>query len=257
MNAFRIDEFDAYLRYHDLPGSEPALVFLHGLGAASSADFPAIASHARLRDHRSLLIDLLGHGFSDHPSAFDYSMEAQAGFVARLLRSLGVKHTIVIGHSMGGSVAILLAASEADLVSHVISAEGNLDPGPGFVSGRITAMPEQVFAALGHGEFVSAILRAGFAEYAGTFQAGDPIGLYRSALSLIAGRSPTYREHLTALPIARTYVFGEETLPDPDVDRLQEAGIDVRVVPRAGHGMMIDNPDGFAAALADAIEQAR
>ncbi|MBU0596027.1 alpha/beta hydrolase, partial [Candidatus Bipolaricaulota bacterium] len=99
------------------------------------------------------------------------------------------------------------------------------------------------------------ILRAGFAEYAGTFQAGDPTGLYRSALSLIADRSPSYREHLYALPIARAYVFGEETLPDPDVDRLREAGIDVRVVPRAGHGMMTDNPAGFATVLADAIEQ--
>ena len=255
MNAFRIDELDAYLRYHDLAGAKPALVFLHGLGGAASADFPAIARHPRLRERRALLIDLLGHGFSDHPISFDYSMEAQAGFVARLLRSLGLERTVVIGHSMGGSVAILLAASAPDLVSHVISAEGNLDPGPGFVSGRITAMPEQVFATSGHAEFVSAVLRAGFSEYAGTFQIADPTGLHRSAVSLIARRSPTYRGHLAALPIARTYVFGEETLPDPDVDRLRKAEIDVRIVLRAGHGMMIDNPNGFASTLADAIEQ--
>lgn len=257
MNAFRIDELHSYLRYHDLPGSEPPLVFLHGLGGASSADFPRIAFHPRLRDHRSLLIDLLGHGFSDRPNDFDYSMEAQAGFVARLLCRLGLLQTVVIGHSMGGSVAILLAARVPDLVSHVISAEGNLDPGPGFVSGRITAMSEHVFASSGHTKFVSAVLDAGFTDYAGTVQAADSMALYRSAVSLIAERRPTYREQLYKLAIPRTYVFGEQTLPDPDAERLEEVGVDVRIVPGAGHGMMIDNPDGFADVLATAIWQAR
>jgi len=153
-------------------------------------------------------------------------------------------------------VAILLAAGAPRLVSHVISAEGNLDPGPGFVSGKITSISEEAFTSTGHREFVEAILRSGFTEYAGSFQAADPTGLYRSAVSLIAERSPTYREHLYGLEIPRTYIFSEESLPAPDFERLANAGIDVRIVPRAGHHMMIDNPDGFATVLADAIQQA-
>jgi pimeloyl-ACP methyl ester carboxylesterase len=256
MEAFRVAEYDAYLRYHDLPGEDPVFVFLHGLGSASSADFPEIARHSRLREHRALLLDVLGHGFSDRPAEFDYSMESQADFVARLLRELGLRQTIVVGHSMGGSIAVLLAARAPDLVSHVFSAEGNLDPGPGFVSGRITAMSEEAFVTSGHGAFVKTIVQAGFSDYAGAVRAADPVGLYRSAASLIARRSPTYREHLAALVIPRTYVFGEQTLPDPDTDRLAEIGVDVCIVPDAGHGMMIDNPDGFATVVADAVEQA-
>jgi len=253
MRAYRIDELDAYLRYHDLPGRTPAFVFLHGLGSASSADFPEIARHPALRDRRVLLIDVLGHGLSDRPADFDYTMESQADIVARLLRRLELQGSIVVGHSMGGSIAVLLAARAPHVVSHVMSAEGNLDPGPGFVSGRITAIPEAEFAATGHRAFIETVIKAGFPDYAGTVQAADPIGLHRSAASLIAERSPTYREHLASLTIPRTYLFGERTLPDPDVKRLREIGVDVRIVAEAGHSMMLDNPDGFAAAIVRAI----
>jgi len=257
MRAFRIEERAAHLCYHDLPGDGPVLIFLHGLGAASSADFPEIARHPRLRDHRSLLIDLLGYGFSDRPIAFDYTMEGQAGLVARLLRHLGIESAIVIGHSMGGSIATLLADDAPDLVAHLMSAEGNLDPGPGFVSGRITAMPEAAFVASGHAALVKQVAQGGFPEYAGTLQAAEPSAVYRSAVSLIADRNRTYRDILYDLPIPRTYLFGQETLPDPDVDVLREAGVDVRIVPNAGHAMMSDNPDGFSSAVADAIASVR
>ena len=253
MHGYRIDEHDAYLRYHDLPGREPVLVFLHGLGAASSSDFPETVRHPRLRDQRALLIDLLGYGYSDAPLSFDYTMESQAGLVARLLRTLSIRNAVVVGHSMGGSVAILLAGTEAQLVAHVMSAEGNLDSGPGFVSGRITAMSLEEFSEGGHAEFVRQVLRAGFADYAGTVHAADPVGLYQSAASLIAERSPSYREIFYGLSIPRTYIFGGQTLPDPDVEELAGQGVDVRIVPDAGHAMMVDNPNGFADAIADAI----
>lgn len=53
-------EFDAHLCYHDLAGEEPVCVYLHGLGTASSADFPHIARDPQLTRYRALLIDLLG-----------------------------------------------------------------------------------------------------------------------------------------------------------------------------------------------------
>jgi haloalkane dehalogenase len=253
LNGMRIAELDTTLRYHDLPGGEPTFLFLHGLGSASSSYFPRTAHDPRIRDHRCLLVDALGHGFSDRPAHFDYSMEKQTEYVARLLRSLDLRSTVAVGHSMGGAIAILLAAEHPELVAHLISAEGNLDPGPGFVSGPITSVSELEFSAFGHRDFVRKILCAGYSDYAGTVAIADPVGLYRSAVSLIAERRPTYRQRLYELSIARTYIFGARTLPDPDVDVLSAEGIDVRIVPAAGHDMMLDNPDGFAAAIADAV----
>jgi len=257
MEAYHLVEHNAYLRYHDLPGSDPVFVFLHGLGSASSSCFPRVVHEPRLRDYRSLLVDFLGYGFSDRPAGFSYTMEAQTELVARFLRSLRLKRTIVVGHSMGGAIAVLLAAKHPALVSHLISAEGSLDPGPGFVSGPISSMTEEEFASFGHPEFVRKILLAGSPDYAGTVRAADPVALHRSAVSLIAERRPTYRELLYRMNIPRAFLFGEQSLPDPDVERLRVEGVDVRIIANAGHNMMADHPQGFADAVADAVEQAR
>lgn len=254
MNAYYVERYGAHLRYHDLPGRDPTYVFLHGLGSASSSCFPRTAAHPRLREHRSILIDLLGYGYSDRPDQFDYSMEGQAEIVVALLRSLEVEGCVLVGHSMGGSIAVLIAAAAPDLVGRLIAAEGNLDPGPGMVSGPITSMTEEEFVARGHGKFVDQIRSAGFPNYAGTLQAADPAGLYRSAVSLIAKRRPTYRTLLARLDLPRTFLYGEENLPDPDVDRLTADGVEVRVIGSSGHDMMGDNADGFAEAVADAIK---
>jgi pimeloyl-ACP methyl ester carboxylesterase len=56
------------------------------------------------------LIDFLGFGYSDAPADFGYTMEEQADSVAALVDYLGLRGVHVVGHSMGGSIAISLAA---------------------------------------------------------------------------------------------------------------------------------------------------
>lgn len=256
MDTFHIKTLDAHLFYHDLPGTAPALVMLHGLGSSASSWYPRAAHHPRLRGHRCLLVDFLGYGYSDRPRSYNYSMESQAENVASLLDHLGLSHCVVTGHSMGGSIAILLADSRPDLVSQLIVAEGNLDAGPGFVSGRIVSVSEQVFVTSKYHQFYQQMHDAGFHDYAGTVRTSDPACLYRSAISLIADREPSYRERFYRMGMPRTFIFGEHTLPDTDEQLLREEGIDVQVVPGAGHDMMGGNSDGFASAIADAIANA-
>src|SRR4051794_607587 len=128
VQSFHVAEFDANLRYHDLPGQAPTCVYLHGLGSASSADFPLIVRDPQLTGYRAVLIDLLGFGYSDRPATFPHTMEAHADTVARLLDHLGIDQCHLVGHSMGGSVAIALAAARPDLVSGLVVAECNFDP---------------------------------------------------------------------------------------------------------------------------------
>lgn len=253
MKALRIETIGATLRYHDFPGIDPTLVFIHGLGDAGSASFPTIVRHPKLAAHRAIVVDLMGYGFSDRPQDFDYRMDSQAAVVADLLGSLQLEACTVVGHSMGGAVAILLAAEHPSLVSHLILAEGNLDPEPGFVSGPITAMPEEEFVEQGYAKFLDVVHGNGFLAYEGAVRATTPYVLHRSAVSLIADRSPTYREQLLAMDLPRTFLFGDENADDPDVKLLAEAGITVEIIPNAGHDMMGDNPDGFAAAVARAM----
>ena len=84
-------------------------------------------------DHRVITIDLLGHGGSDKPSG-GYDMENQASLVAEALSRLRVQGAVVVGHSMGGSVATALATQSSELVDRVVildSGPNNKDYGPG------------------------------------------------------------------------------------------------------------------------------
>ena len=117
MRSLLLRDWQAFLRYEDLPGKNPASVYLTGLGISCHASFVSIvAQHSRLVVHRSVFVDLLGCGFSDGPQDFGYSLEEHADTVARLLDELDLRACNVIGYSMGGAVAITLAATRPDRI---------------------------------------------------------------------------------------------------------------------------------------------
>ncbi|MEU3449406.1 alpha/beta hydrolase [Streptomyces thermolilacinus] len=118
------------VRWVELPGRDPVRVYVHGLGATAPAYFAATAAHPLLAGHRSLLVDLLGHGHSDRPVSFAYTLEDHADALATALRAAEVTGAEVVAHSMGGSVAIVLAARHPDLVSRLVLVDANLDPLP-------------------------------------------------------------------------------------------------------------------------------
>jgi pimeloyl-ACP methyl ester carboxylesterase len=70
------------------------------------------------RGHRVVTVDLLGHGGSEKPSS-GYTPANQAQLVAEALGRLGVRDAEVVGHSLGGSVAVALAQEHPRLVDRV------------------------------------------------------------------------------------------------------------------------------------------
>jgi pimeloyl-ACP methyl ester carboxylesterase len=74
---------------------------------------PALAA-----DHRVVAVDLRGHGGSEKPAS-GYGVPEQAELVAEALRQLGVAEAAVVGHSLGGSVAVALAEGAPTLVDRV------------------------------------------------------------------------------------------------------------------------------------------
>ena len=89
MQQFKSDA-TGWVRYHDLPGDDTPIVFLHGLGCSGSHDYPMVASDPRLASHRRILVDLPGSGYSDKPDDFGYSVPEHAGVVVSLLDHLGL-----------------------------------------------------------------------------------------------------------------------------------------------------------------------
>jgi len=89
-----------------LAGEGPALVLVHGI-AGSSTTWTATLPH--LTDRYTVIApDLLGHGESAKPRG-DYSLGAYASGVRDLLVALGYDHVTVVGHSLGGGIAMQFA----------------------------------------------------------------------------------------------------------------------------------------------------
>ena len=253
------------IRWSDLPGDPPgprgsrdgadgpaARVYLHGLGGTGAAIFAHIAPHSALSRRRSLLVDLPGHGLSDRPADFGYSLEDHAAAVAALMDSEGIAGAEVIGHSMGGSIAIVLAARRPDLVARMVVAEANLDPLPPSQTG----LGSQRIANHSEASWVSAACAALIAadeDWAPTLRLCDPLAVHRSAVGLITGSRPTMRQHLVGLAIPRTFIRGTRGETLRDRAGLEAAGVRVVEIDDAGHVMMNDQPEAFALALAAAL----
>ncbi|MEU4519707.1 alpha/beta hydrolase [Amycolatopsis sp. NPDC024027] len=95
-----------YERAYRMAGRGPALLFLHGIGDDSSTWLELLASLSA--DFTVIAPDLLGHGSSAKPRA-DYSVAAYACGMRDLLTTLDIDRVTVVGHSLGGGVAMQFA----------------------------------------------------------------------------------------------------------------------------------------------------
>jgi len=262
LESIFLHHLQSFASFEDIPGDNPVRVYLAGLGMSAFGSFARINPNTDLSGNRSIYFDLPGFGFSDRPFEFSYSLEDQARTVAELLDRLGISHVFLIGHSLGGSVAITLAILRPDLISRLIVAEGNLDPGGGTFSKGIAAQSEEEFTRTGFANLLHGIKTKAengdksMTAFACMLQTAAPYAVYRSALALTKGIKSTMRTSYYELTIPRAYICGEQSLPDaPDSRELTKHGIKVLVVPHAGHFMMFENPNGFSQVLREALIQ--
>jgi pimeloyl-ACP methyl ester carboxylesterase len=86
------------------------VVLVHS-AAGSSEQWAAQLAHLRAT-RRAIALDLRGHGRSDPPGDGDYSIGALASDVGRVVDALDIERSVLVGHSMGGAVALARAATE-------------------------------------------------------------------------------------------------------------------------------------------------
>ncbi|MFD3309294.1 alpha/beta fold hydrolase [Streptomyces sp. NPDC058694] len=241
-------EFDGKgncVRWTEAAGDGPARVYVHGLGAASTVYHAHIAARPELAGRRSLFVDLPGHGISDRPEHFGYTLDDHANALAAALDEAGATDAELIGHSMGGSVAIVLAHRRPDLVSRLVLTEANLDPRPPVTagSGGIASYEEDEYVNGGHAR----VLEKVGPQWAATMRLADPRALHRTATGLFRGSNPTMRRMLEGMAIDRVYLQGALSGELEGREALEDAGVRVVTVPGAGHNIMFDDPAAFAA----------
>ena len=106
-----------YRRAFRIAGSGPAILLIHGIGDNSST-WDTVQS--KLAQRFTVIVpDLLGHGKSDKPRA-DYSVAAYANGMRDLLAVLDIDRVTVIGHSLGGGVAMQFCYQFPQLVDRLV-----------------------------------------------------------------------------------------------------------------------------------------
>jgi pimeloyl-ACP methyl ester carboxylesterase len=247
--------FDAHgsqIRWTERPGRLPAQVFVHGLGGNGMAVFGGVVGQPVLGGHRSIVLDLPGHGASDRPDDFSYSLEAHAAAVAAVCAAAGIDDIDLLGHSLGADISVVVAYRNPGLVRRLILSEANLDPLPASSTGRasqaIRLQAEAEFVATGYQRYLDE-----YPDWAPTLRLCSPRAVHRSAVGLTTGTTPTMREMFVSMEIPRTFIRGDRGEPLLDAEGLAAAGVRVVVIPDAGHMMMTDNPPAFLAAVVTAL----
>lgn len=257
MNPFTIDDRGNVLRYFDLYSGASAfnpLLFVHGLGCASSSDYPPVVGSNSYSKSRSLLIDLMGAGFSDKPEDGTYTSDTQANILSNFVAGEHLTQVNLFGHSAGAFIALKLAKCMLIQVGTLIlCAPGLNDYGISMLTG-ITSMTEAQFVDVGFSQLLAQLKAAGGNDaWLGPFSVASPYATYQWARSALDDNAQNWLEDLANLNSIKGVILPDTATSD-EIAKFEQAGCTVELVANAEHMMAYDNPDGLALAISNILE---
>jgi pimeloyl-ACP methyl ester carboxylesterase len=279
-----VNEFDAWqIELHGhrviyrIAGSGPPVVLIHGM-VNSSRHWEQVA--LRLADSYTVIApDLIGHGDSATPRG-DYSLGAHAAVIRDLLAAIGIDRATIVGHSLGGGVAMQFFYQFPQRVERLaLVSSGGLGHGVSPLL-RTAALPgaSALLSMAAHQRVLAALEDAGDRLR----RRGSPKGVYLQAIARalrplqkpaarraflqtlrsvidVHGQRVSATDRLYLLNSMPTLiVWGERdnTIPlahGRDMHRVVP-GSRFETLPRAAHFPNLEDPEGLAAVLRDFIE---
>ena len=258
------------------------LVLVHGFGNDAHIwdDFaPVAAPH-----YRVLALDLRGHGDSAWPLHAEYEYAHHVADLEAVLNGLGIERLVLVGHSLGGRVAMLFAGAHPERMAGLVIVDSapeldvrgttriQLDVGehkdPSF--GNVAEYESMLLHAYPEAQphTIKRMARHGLRprDDGRLVLKMDPALRGAVAQSATPEERAAYDEQIRAelwqalekvtCPTLVVRGAASDIMSADVADRMVEDSLaqgHLAVVPRAGHSVMTDNPDGFRDAMAEFI----
>ncbi|MFC1893729.1 alpha/beta fold hydrolase [Chloroflexota bacterium] len=257
----RVKVNDISINY-EVTGNGKTLVLIHGVGGNAQAWETTVPLLSRY--HRVLTWDVRGHGQSDKPEG-SYSTELFASDLAALLRTVDIGSAFVLGHSMGGVIAIRFALDFPDLCNTLIvsssSAEVN-SQSTKYWQGMATNVLEKGIEAIPFDPtrtFSKSFVERNpevVEELARNRLANDPSCYARAAIAM---SEYNYNEELGRIRCPTLIIVGDQDVMTPPGGSVRMS----RLIPNSkliifkdcGHVSYVEQPEVFSRAVLDFLTE--
>jgi pimeloyl-ACP methyl ester carboxylesterase len=242
-------------------GTGPEVIWIHGLGEQSRS-LDAITAHPALAGFSHVLVDLPGYGRSPWPAYPEAHPDDLDELADRLAAWIGDRRPALVGHSMGGVLATLIAERIAVRAVVDVDGNGNLSRGDCTHSAKAAAYPLDDFIAHGFSAMRAEVYEDGRTDlalrgYHAAMTMASPHAFHHHALQLVAMSEPeTLVTRLAALRAPALFVAGVPGgICARSRDLLDRHGVRWVGIEPAGHWVHIDQPDRFAAEVAGFLRE--
>jgi N-formylmaleamate deformylase len=239
------------LRYLRTGGGKPPVVLLHGLMGSGACWTPL--ARALEGDFDVVMPDARGHGRSSAPQR-GYRYDDHASDVAGFLRGLELARPVLLGHSMGGMTAAVVASRGAGILRGLVLVD------PTFLSPERQREVSESDVAEQHRQALRrpksalvALARARHSHRAPEIvelQAEARLQTSMAAFDVLTPPNPEYRDVVSAIGVPTLLVIGDSS---PVVTRemateLRSLNPRVRIaqIEDAGHGLPFEQPERLA-----------
>ncbi|MGV9349861.1 alpha/beta fold hydrolase [Streptomyces spiralis] len=235
-------------------GSGAPVVFLHGFGSTKE-DFLDFAHHPAFAGRAFLAYDAPGCGETFCADLSKVSIEFLLNVAQAMLERTGIERFHLVGHSMGGLTALLLAHQAPDRVLSFVNIEGNVAPEDCFLSRQIVTYPagddeaffknfterarsspstsSALFAACLHHKVRTGVVRGIFESMVDLSDHGDLMNKFLS------------------LSCPRMFMYGEENSFLSYLAKLRSNGVELAEIAHSGHWPMYAHPPAMWERIAD------
>jgi pimeloyl-ACP methyl ester carboxylesterase len=238
------------LHYLRTGGARPPLVLLHGLMGSGACWSPV--ARALEGDFDLVLPDARGHGGSSAPD-HGYRYDDHADDVTGLLRGLSLSRPVLLGHSMGGMTAAVVASRGVAPLRALVLVD------PTFLSLERQREVRDSDVALQHRQALG-LTKPELVAQARARHPHRPLELLEhqaearlatrlSAFEVLTPPNPDHREVVRAIEVPILLVIGDRpvvTLEMAEELKSLNPRLQVEQVPDAGHGLPFDQPERLA-----------